>query len=125
MTSAISSSRDGSQRESGSGFIKCLNRNAIPLSRKIYTLKLPPALFYRPGQLQLIELTVDSCVTLVLCGPESAQHDAVLGVVNAWLGERGASRTAGATGASLLGRICWRFGLGGGQQDDSGLLITG
>jgi hypothetical protein len=37
---------------------------------------------------------------------ETAQLDAVLGVVN----------TEGATGASLLGRICWRFGLGGGNK---------
>src|SRR5450631_3967043 len=34
-TSAISSSCDGQQRESGS-FIESLNRNPIPLSRKIY-----------------------------------------------------------------------------------------
>jgi hypothetical protein len=39
-TSAISSSRDGSDRESGS-FIESLNRNPIPLSRKIYTLNSP------------------------------------------------------------------------------------
>jgi hypothetical protein len=63
-TSAISSSRDGSQRESGSGFVKSLNQNTIPLSREIYTLKLPPALLYRPGQLRL---NVDRLLTLDRC----------------------------------------------------------
>jgi hypothetical protein len=41
--------RDGSQRESGFGFIESLNRTTIPLSRKIYTRNLSPALFINRG----------------------------------------------------------------------------
>jgi hypothetical protein len=46
-TSVISSSLDGSDRESNSGFIESLNRNPIPPSRKIYRL----ANTSPPGQL--------------------------------------------------------------------------
>ena len=50
LISAISSSRDGSPRESASGFIESLNRNPIPLSRKNYTLNLPRDRSGQPGQ---------------------------------------------------------------------------
>src|SRR5215469_10747134 len=41
-TSAISSSRDGSLRESEFGFIESLNRKLIPLSRKNYPISYSP-----------------------------------------------------------------------------------
>jgi hypothetical protein len=59
LTSAISSSRDGSPRESAPGFIESLNRNPIPLSRKIYTLNLPRARSGQPGQLRNLYLKTE------------------------------------------------------------------
>jgi hypothetical protein len=56
VTSAISTSLDGSDRESSSGFIESLNRNPILRSRKIYG---PLANREPPGQLRKINASAE------------------------------------------------------------------